>query len=251
MKFKIAMEDVKKLTLAEIAVLSQLRKYTNADNTTLFRQTRLIAETIKMSERAVQTIIAKLKKAKIFTVDNYIEHFNGQTIKKNSYTFAPLKEMFVLVDNSIFESDLEAKEIGLLIRLKVLTLNNSNTILKSKEWIAKSCGVTYTAFNKLFKSLEAKGFIKYETSKLTLTNNFFHDNSTFGRRNRSTKERRAKVLEMYKYQASLEIKKGSYKGKMLIKYLPKANYPVAALKGIIRMHTKPQKELHYTNLILF
>lgn len=241
MKFKIAIKDVKKLNLSEIAVLANIRRYATADDVTEYRQSRLIAEAVQMSERQVKTIIKKLQDEQVFTVKLKSEIYNGIRYNKNQYTFKPLKEMFVLVDDAIFESGLNAKEVGLLIRMKTLTIDNNLRILKNKEWIADNCGVTYTAFNKIFKSLEAKGFITYETNKLTLSDKLFIDCSE-------------KVLENTKYRnmwinsanqylqfipASKESKELRYyfiDGKKPVKY------PITLIKSILGCYNSKLRE---------
>lgn len=165
-----------KLSLTDVAVLANISMYRN-NNITEFRYVKNIAEVVGVSLRTVKSSIAKLKEENAF---EKIEKINvkGDKEFRNRYFFTPLDKKFIIVSDNIFESNLTSDEIGFLIRAKAKCYYNSMVIKGNKEVLASFIGVSSGKFNKLLKSLEAKGLVKYSQSELTLTNDLFKDTSS-------------------------------------------------------------------------
>ena len=141
-----------KISLTDIAALVNMRRYGN-NHFTEFRYMKNMESVLGVSDRTIKTSIKELKEINVI----------GQSTFRNRYSFATLDEKFILVSNKIFESGLNAKEIGFLIKAKAKAFNNGLT-KGNKEKLAEILGISSSQFNKIFNSLIEKVLLAIQTA---------------------------------------------------------------------------------------
>lgn len=185
--FKLSEEAVKTLSVEQIAVLAVLANTPRKDYTASFYcYEDYVADKLGYSTRQIERIMRTLKASNLFTVEH--ERVKGCKEYRNRYSFPALDTKFILVKANIFDLGLEVEEIGTLIKFKALTFYNGLTINKAKDWIGKACGMGKTRFNRILSSLQGKGLVNYEASKLTITCDLFKDNKGKVRVTKETRE---------------------------------------------------------------
>ena len=128
-----------------------------------------IHELTGIALRTMQSAISRLRKTDLI----YIETKHDGEKRHNTYFFNKKPENFFYVDNSLFHVDMDVKLKGLLLLVKSLCINNTNTTLYNKTTIAKTIGQDRTNVSKMINELIEKDMLIEINGAFVLPANYF------------------------------------------------------------------------------
>ena len=127
-----------------------------------------------LDERTIRRVIKRLREAGCLTVQTAIkEDAVHGFIKRNSYQIKPVEKDFFLLNNGFFTRNYSAKMAGLLLLLKAICLNNTNTVQWSKSQIAQALGLSRNTVSALLEECRQAGLIKLQAKGYELTTDCF------------------------------------------------------------------------------
>ena len=114
-----------------------------------------------LDERTIRRVIKRLKDAGYLTVQTTVkEDADRGFIKRNSYYIKPANKDYFFLDNCFFKKNYPAKIAGFLLLLKVICLNNTDTVQWSNSQIAKAVGLSRNTVTALLNECLQLGLIK-------------------------------------------------------------------------------------------
>jgi len=128
-----------------------------------------IQELTKISLRTIQSSIARLRETELMKVET-----KQIGLKRlNIYRFDVNPKNFFFGNNSFYYVDILQKEKGLLLLIKSLCINNSNTILYSRNKISELIAQDRTTISKMMNELIQKNMLLEITHGFQLPANYF------------------------------------------------------------------------------
>lgn len=128
-----------------------------------------IQQLTKISLRTIQSSISRLRETELMKVETRqvgLQRFN-------KYFFNLNPEHFFFVNNSFYYVDILQKEKGLLLLIKSLCINNSNTILYSRTKIAELIDQDRNTISKMMNELIRKNMLLEIDHGFQLPANYF------------------------------------------------------------------------------
>jgi len=133
-----------------------------------------IAETMKVTERTVNSYVANLKETGLLKVT---ERKQGELeYPYNVYQFEYLrKDYFVILEPFLFDDNISPKLKGLLLFIKANCWNGTNYLLFNGKTtdLPNKLGVGKNLINTYLSELESKGYIRFIGKSLHITNDCF------------------------------------------------------------------------------
>ena len=129
-----------------IAVYTAIKKHSDNRTGICFPSQKKIAEILDVSESTVKRSVKKLKDLKVVSVT--AKHKPNSREINNYYAFEILETNYITINIEVFKMNLTCELIGLLIKLRSLTFENSLRINFNKDKIASLCGIGKAKLNK-------------------------------------------------------------------------------------------------------
>lgn len=119
--------------------------------------------------RTIQSIISRLRETNL--IDVYTLQKGQQRL--NVYRFNLKPANFFFVNNSFYYTNIDQKEKGLLLLIKSLCINNTNTTLYNRTKIAEELGQNRGTVSKLINTLIDKNMLLELDNGFQLPANYF------------------------------------------------------------------------------
>lgn len=119
--------------------------------------------------RTIQSITSRLRETNLINV----ETLQKGKQKFNVYRFNLKPTNFFFVNNSFYYTNIEQKEKGLLLLIKSLCINNTNTTLYNRTKIAEELGQDRGVVSKLINTLIDKNMLLELSNGFQLPANYF------------------------------------------------------------------------------
>lgn len=131
-----------------------------------------------LDERTIRRSIKRLKDAGYISVHTTIkEDTDRGFIRRNTYYINPEQINYFFLDNSFFKKCYPAKIAGVLLLLKSVCLNNTDTVQWSISKIAEAIGLSRNTTTTLIKECQQLGLIKEIAKGYELTVGCFINSS--------------------------------------------------------------------------